>query len=153
MSKFAVPLWIIFALFLGACASESEDSRPEICDEVEGTCLLLQFDGENCNYTGPAELDHGPITLIYLNDSENNAFVNLLRHTGDETIQDAIDHIGDEPSRSYAPSWSQDVPGVFSNVSPGTYTFEVDLEPGIHHMICANVNPLGVYFGGGFEAK
>jgi len=36
--------------------------------------------------------------------------VNLVRHIGDETIQDVIDIIGEEPSKAHAPSWTVDIP-------------------------------------------
>ena len=140
MGKYAILTWVLLAVLLGACGSDSEP-----------TALQLEFDGENCVYSGPAEVEQGPITFTYLNNSENWAYVNLLRHTGDQTIQDAIDHIGEEPSQQRTPGWSDEYEGLASSVAPGTYTWEGDLLPGTHHMICANRNPLGVYFGGGFE--
>jgi len=128
--------------------------EPLSCQTVEGVCLELTFDGENCVYKGPSEIEAGPITFIYLNESEKSAYVNMLQHTGDKTIQDAIDYIGEEPSTKHHPDWTLEIPGFFRSVSAGnSYTWEGELEPGIHHMICANVTPLGVYFGGGFTVE
>jgi hypothetical protein len=123
--------------------------EPLTCEEVEGICLELSWDGESCTYEGPAELRTGPVTLLFHNGSEGTAAVNLLRHLGDQSIQDAIDYIGEEPTTKPYPSWSREV-GTWTNVAPGaTYTWEGMLEPGVHHMVCASLQ-LGAWFGGGF---
>ena len=57
--------------------------KPASCEEVEGICLWLSFDGESCTYEGPTALKAGPVTLIFINESEDGAGVDLVRHTGD----------------------------------------------------------------------
>lgn len=80
--------------------------------------------------------------------------MNLVRHTGDETIQDVIDIIGEEPSKAHAPSWTVDIQGVWKWVSAGeSHTWEGVLEPGIHHMVCARFTPYGVWFGTGLTVE
>ena len=37
------------------------------CQEVEGACLELSFDGEICAYKGPTEIKSGAVTLLFLN--------------------------------------------------------------------------------------
>lgn len=127
------------------------------CEEVEKNCLELSFDGKRCTYEGPTSLKAGPVTLLFLNESEGRAAVGLVRHTGDETIQDMIDYIGEEPSTGSSPSWAQWVP-TWSPVDSGErYTWEGILEPGIHTMVCGIPWPgLGqhtVWFGGGFKVE
>ncbi len=128
--------------------------KPTSCEKVEGICLWLSFDGESCTYEGPTEFKKGGVTLLVINESAAGASVNLVRHTGDETIQDAIDHIGEEPSSKHHPSWTIEIPGVWKRVPPGeSYTWEGILEPGIHTMVCARLNPFGVWFGTGLTVK
>jgi hypothetical protein len=76
--------------------------------------------------------------------------VNLMRHTGDRTIQDMIDYLGPEPSSAHAPSWVRSLGTWDWAVFPGeTVVWEGDLEPGTHTVICAIVSPFGVWFGTG----
>ena len=122
------------------------------------TTLQLTFDGESCTYEGPTTLKAGPVTLIFNNNqSERGAAVNLVRHTGDETIQDMIDTIGEEPSTGYVPSWVEEL-GTWERVAPGeSYTWEGVLEPGIHTMGCAKLTTglpgWEVWFGGGLTVE
>jgi hypothetical protein len=181
MGKIVVILCVVFVAFLASCADESgtvevtvevtatpllptstpipptATSVPTPCDEVDGTCLYLYFDGENCVYEGPSEIKSGPVTFIYFNDkdeSEGSSYVNMVRHTGDKTIQDMIDYIGEEPDTKHHPGWSIEIAGVFRSVRFGeSHTWEGVLEPGVHTMICADVSPLGVYYGGGFTVE
>ena len=136
----------VVVLILGACAAGDEG--------VEAGLLRLTFDGESCTYEGPTTHTAGPAVLVFLNESEGRAAVNLVRHTGDETIQDAIDYIGEEPTTRNAPSWTTDVRGVWRPVPAGeSFRWEGDLEPGIHVMVCARWSPLGVWFGTGLTVE
>jgi hypothetical protein len=123
---------------------------------VEGNCLELSFDGEKCTYMGPSTLKSGHVTLLFLNDSEIIATVGLVRHTGDETIQDMIDYIGEEPSTGISPSWVKLIP-TWSPVHAGErYTWEGILEPGIHTMVCGISGGYvqhTIWFGGGFKVE
>jgi hypothetical protein len=78
--------------------------------------------------------------------------VNLMRHKGDETVQDMVDHLGPDPSAKHQPSWvSNPQPAPWDNpVFPGqTVNWEGNLEPGTYTMICAQLYPFGVWFGTG----
>jgi len=114
--------------------------------------LCLTFDGESCTYEGSTTLKAGPAVLVFFNDSEELAAVNFVRHTGDETIQDAIDHIGEEPSSKHHPSWSTEL-GTWKPLEGGkSLRWEGDLVPGIHHMVCASFKQ-GVWFGTGLTVE
>ena len=116
---------------------------------MEGLCFELTFDGKSCNYKGPTEAKKGPITLIFINKSDVLSAVNLVRHTGDETIQDMVDYIGEEPDTKHHPNWTQEV-GAWGTVPAGeNHVWEGVLEEGIHSMVCASLEPLGVWFGAG----
>lgn len=116
---------------------------------VSGGEMHLTFDGESCTFEGPTYLKAGPATLHFHNDSEIMAAVNLMRHKGDETIQDAIEYIGEEPFTGHAASWTEDL-GTWQAILAGErLTWEGELEPGIHHMVCAGIQPYGVWFGTG----
>jgi hypothetical protein len=118
----------------------------------EATELRLTFDGETCTYEGPTEPQPGPVELIYVNDSEGEAWVALNRHNGDETIQDAIDHFGPSPSPTPCPYWKTDV--ARSSAAPGdTYRWEGDLQAATHHLVCYRNPPLEVWFGTGLTVE
>ena len=150
MKKFvAIISLLFFALLMTACGSGDE--------AVSDGELLLTFDGDSCTYEGPTLLKAGPVTLVFFNESEGGAGVYLVRHTGEETIQDAIDYIGEEPSsQSYhlvhgdAPTWVSPVQNLWRPVSSGeSNTWEGDLEQGIYHMVCERSAPPATWFGTG----
>ena len=124
-------------------------------EETRGEARLLQltFDGENCTYEGPTALTPGPVELIFRNESKELACVNFVRHTGDETIQDAIDYIGEEPCTVHRPGWVVTL-GTERFVSTGkSARWKGNLIPGIYHMVCLHVSPLRVWFGTGLTVE
>jgi hypothetical protein len=136
---------ILAALLLTACASGDDD--------IEDGVLHLTFDGESCTYRGSTTLKAGPVTLLFFNESEGRGAVDLVRHAGDETIQDALDYFGEEPSTSLRPTWARGL-GTFRDIPAGeSYTWEGVLEPGIHHMVCVRWTPYGVWFGTGLMVE
>lgn len=130
--------------FLFVLAGCGDDGDAEVRD------MRLVFDGESCVYEGGDSLSAGSITLEFVNQSDGVAAMNFVRHTGDETIEDVRAYIGDEPSSTTAPSWSREVPGVWSPIPAGeTQLWEGEVEPALHHMVCGSLNPLGIWFGSG----
>jgi hypothetical protein len=138
----------------GTPVPPSKTPAPASCDEIDGTCLELTFNGESCIYEGPTEIKGGHVTLIFLNESEGGAAANMVRHTGDQTIQDMKDTFVDEPITGHSPSWAVDIQGVWRGIPAGErYVWEGDLQLGIHTLICARMTPPGVWFGGGFTVE
>ncbi len=132
---------LMFLLVLAGCG---DDGDAEVRD------MRLVFDGDSCVYEGGDSLSAGPVTLEFVNQSDGIAAMNLAWHTGDETIEDVRAHIGDEPSSRHVPAWSREVPGVWSPIRAGeTQLWEGEVEPALHHMVCARLSPLGVWFGSG----
>lgn len=148
---------------LGTTATVPEPARTEFATTTtkglaEAVSLNLRFDGENCTYDGPNELKAGPVTLDFHNEIEATdievwASANLLRHVGNETIQDMIDYIGPEPTTKHHPSWSQEILGVWHSTPTGeSFHWEGELEPGVHTMVCARLNLIpGAWFGSGLN--
>jgi hypothetical protein len=121
---------------------------PRSCEEVEGTCLELTFDGENCAYKGPEEIKAGHVTFLFRTESELPACGNLVRHLGDATAQDMIDFLGEEDARNRWPSWALNF-GARGWAYPGKrHIWEGVLKPGIHTMHCLTDRPVGLWFGG-----
>lgn len=157
-------------LIAGACSSDDAESTTtmaaaapttsvaapaavaQAATEAVGTPLQLTFNGEHCVYEGPVEVVAGPVELFYVNESDEVAWVTFNRHTGDETIQDAVAHFGDSPSSTPCPSWKRDV--IRTSVQPGdTCHWEGDLEPATYHMVCYRNPPLSVWFGTGLTVN
>jgi len=127
--------------------------NPTSCQEVEGTCLGLSFDGEACTYREPTDLNAGLVTFLFLNKSEGGAAAGMVRHKGDKNIQDAKDTFVEEPSTGHAPAWTIRLIN-YKGVPPAeSYLWEGILEPGIHTMVCAKFMPQCVWFGGGFKVE
>ena len=79
-----------------------------------------------------------------------------MRHKGDETAQDMIDHFGPEPSTKHQPNWASNPKPSTRDypVFPGqTVTWEGDLEPGTYTMVCALFGPFRVWFGSGLTIE
>ena len=139
---------VLVMLFLVGCGASLTDEGNE--DRI----LKLTFDGERCTYEGPTNIKAGPVTLIFLNESDGWAATNMIRLLGDKTLQDVIYYNGEEPSTKHAPSWSVDIPGVWREIGAGeSHIWEGALEPGIHALVCARTlpwpEPLGVWLGTG----
>ena len=131
----------------------TDTPEPPSCEKVEGICLELTFDGESCTYEDPTALKAGPVTLLFLNESDDHAAVNLMIHTGDETIQDMIDDIEEVPFKPQGALWAREL-GTYRDVRPGeSQTWEGILEPGIHTMVCVRLMPLTVWFGTGLTVE
>lgn len=138
----------LLLVFLTSCQIFSRESTS--CEDLEGNCLELYFDGENCTFKGPTEIKSGHFTLLFYNQlEEGEATVNFLQHTGDETIQDAIEFIGEEPTRKHHPRWTVEL-DTWNPIPAGEIAlWEGDLDPGTYHMVCVNLDPVGGWFGTG----
>jgi len=103
-------------------------------------------------YKGPATQEEGPVTLLFINNGDWLARVNLMRHQGEESIQDMIDYLGEEPSTKHTPTWAAAL-GPWVPVGSGErHTSEEILKSGIHTMVCAD-NRYGWWLGGGFNVE
>ena len=122
-------------------------------DAVDPVPLSLTLNGESCTYEGATELTPGPVELVFLNESEGSAAVNMVSIDQDYTIQDVIDDLGPEPSTGHHPSWTREL-GTWRSTAPGeSHLWEGDLEMGLYAMVCARPSPLGVWFGTGLTVE
>lgn len=122
-------------------------------DGVEPVPLRLTFNGESCIYDGKTELTPGPVELVFLNESEEAAAVNLVSIDEGYTIQDVIDDLGPEPSTGHHPPWTHEL-GTWGSTAPGeSHRWEGVLEADLYAMVCARLTPLGVWFGTGLTVE
>lgn len=156
---------LFFALLTSCATAAPEPTATDIpptvtpittsCEEVEGICLELSFDGESCTYEGPTDLKPGPVTIIFHNESDDWAGANLMRLLGDKTLEDLVYYHGleDEPGTHHASKeWTITSPGIWKEIEPGeSHFWEGDLETGIHAWLCVSTpawpEPLGVWLG------
>ena len=127
----------------------TDTPEPPSCEKVEGNCLWLSFDGESCIYEGPTALKAGPITLLFLNESETTAYAGLVKLTGDKTIQDLIEYNGEEPSTKHAPFWTQTIFAYQVVPEGGSNIWKGLLEVGTYGMVCIRVTPHGAWVATG----
>ena len=122
------------------------------CEDIEGNCLELTFDGENCAYEGPPELKAGPVTLIFRNEGELPAKRHLNRLRGNATAKDFSDWIREDPTRDDWPTWAENLDKDFA--WPGhSNIWEGDLQPGVHTMDCGTDKPRDLWYGGTFTIE
>ena len=140
-----ISLLVVPALLLTTCGGSDEGA--------EDGPLRLTFDGESCTYEGPTEITAGPVTLIFLNESEETAAVNFLMLLEGKTIEDVIEYHGEEPTSKHAPSWTREL-GTWRAVRASESQHWVgDLEPASYVMVCARISPLGVWLGTGLTVE
>ena len=123
------------------------------CGGDDDRVMRLEFDGSSCNYDGPSELTPGPIELEFLNEGDGKGSVAFVRHTGDHSIQDMIDYMGDQPSTLHAPGWAVHL-GTWEPVSSGhTYHWDGNLVEGVYTVVCGDRTPFHMWFGGGLTVS
>jgi len=154
--------YIILAIVAG-CATATPETpatpvlptrtpAPASCEELEGTCLNLTFDGEGCIYEGPTEVASGPVSLLFHNMSDEFAAVNLLMLLDGKTIEDVIEYSGEEPTTKHHPPWSREL-GTYKATAAGRNRhWKGELEPGEYFMVCAGFSS-GVWLGTGLTVK
>ena len=138
---------IVVVLFAIGCGSGDDTNGTGTADS--GNKMHLTFDGGSCVYEGATELAAGPTTLTFINASEEFAFFEIGSIPGDETAQDLIDNIGEEPSSKYHPDWTEEVAYKFIR-SGETFVWEGELEPAIHNVVCGMSRPNRVWLGSVF---
>jgi hypothetical protein len=141
---------IIALLALVSCSGSQSEENP--CDSQGGKCIFVSFDGTNCEVTGPTDNHVGKYTVIFSNQSEGEARVEVVWITDDnKTIQDLEEDIRDRPKeyRTWvigAGFWDQ-------TVDPGeTVTMTATTRPqlaGDYGVVCDRI-PHYVVFGSGF---
>jgi hypothetical protein len=119
---------------------------------VEGNCLEITFDGGGCTLAVPTSLAAGMTTVIFSNESAEDAAVDLGKPTGGKTIQDLIDDAQQRPT-GYAPDWLL-LWGMWETVQPGeVYARRGVLRSGDYGVVCGRVDPHRVWFGGGLTVE
>lgn len=137
----ALALGVVTMLALSACGGDG--------GTTDDGSLHLAFDGDNCTYDGPTDLVPGPVELVFHNDSDDWAAVNMVVLDEGYTIQDVIDDLGPEPSTGHHPPWTHEL-GTWQPIQDGErHVWTGDLEEGLYAMVCARTAPLGVWFGTG----
>jgi hypothetical protein len=128
---------------------------PELtsCDDVDGNCLRITFDGVSCNSEGPEEIETGPFSLLFLNESEETTLVVLFRHLGGESIHDIIDYLGEDPSTELRPDWARVVNNVSGVPAGNTLNWEGSLIEDIYTVFCRTHDPHLLYFGTGLTVE
>lgn len=146
------------AFALAACGSGGDSSdSPGTTDSpaasavrTEAVSMVLTFDGTSCTYDGETEFTAGPVELDFYNEGKQGRAAGFLAKIDEGyTIQDAIDHLGPEPSSETKPDWQRDL-GAGEMTMPGdTHHWEGSLEEGLYFMVCYRGAPVGVWAGTG----
>lgn len=134
-----------------------EDVAPVADAQGEGhrtdlVTVRLTWDGRDCAYEGPTALEPGPVELVFSNDDDETAWVAFNRHTGDQSIQDAVDHFGEAPSSTPCPSWKTDMARASARPND-QYVWDGELDAATYHMVCYQMAPLRVWFGAGLTVN
>ena len=86
-----------------------------------------------------------------LNESEIEVVAQLMKLDEGKTLQEMLDHFEGEPSTAHKPDWMRAL-GTANwrrPVQPGeSFTWEGDLKPGIHFVLCVETPPYYREWGG-----
>jgi hypothetical protein len=139
MRPFSLRRLILFTavvLLLPSCSDTADDSADTTLapttttttapatdtDAIDPVPLRLTFDGESCTYEGMTEFTPGPVELVFLNESEEPAAVNMVSIDEGYTLQDNIETFGpDEPSTGHHPWWTREL-GTGQSTPPARAT-------------------------------
>lgn len=121
---------------------------PTPCDDIDGACMFLRFDGETCAYVGPKELQPGPTTIVYHNDGPSSSLGSLVLLTDGRTMEDVIAFQGWGPYSGRGPRWQEPVAG-WNTRAGESFTWEGVIEEGEYYLACIRIVPDGVWVGGG----
>jgi len=146
--KVKICLFILILTLIVGCTSLPT------CDDIEGTCLELTFDGENCTYEGPTELNTGTVKILFRNKSESTASAILAFYREGKTVQDMIDYNGPEPTTKDAPSWAKILAGFERIYAGESETLERNLKDiGTYTLLCWRKYPHAVWLGTGLNVE
>jgi hypothetical protein len=136
-------------------AAPTTTTTTTVTDAVDPVPLRLTFDGESCTYEGTTELTPGPVELVFFNESEEPAAVNMVSIDEGYTLQDNLDTFGPEPSTGHHPWWTREL-GTWQSTAPGeSHHWEGDLEAGLYAMACASlvIPQVLVWYGAGLTVE
>jgi hypothetical protein len=68
--------------------------EPRSCEDVDGNCIDVSFDGEECTYSGPEFVQPGPVMFVYHNQSGGVTGMVLGRLEEGKTWDDVLDGLG-----------------------------------------------------------
>ena len=130
----------------------TEVPKPSSCEEVDGNCLVVTFDGENCAFSGDLVYTSGPMTFIFINELDNLAMLAIGKHDGGETLQDTAEFLGPEPGYKGWPSWVEYYQWVDASANKSDI-WQDDLTPGVYPLACRHENSQKTWFGDGFTVE
>jgi hypothetical protein len=123
--------------------------EPTSCKDVDGSCIEVWFDAQECSHTGPEFAQPGPVTFIFRNQSSESAVLLLAKLDEDKTWNDVLDYLGPPGSKvSEGPSWATMLDGSYAKPDESIMlhaTFDI----GTYYWIC-HINsppPVSVWAG------
>jgi hypothetical protein len=99
---------------------------------------VVTFDGQTCEYDGPATIAEGNVVLELRNLTDRSADLIPLRLDADKTWQDVLDHFGEPGSILHKPDWLHESRSRSIPESPGALDFT--FQPGLHGIFCTQLN-------------
>ena len=121
------------------------------CSDTTETCLQVEFDGDDCVYDGPADLDAGEVVIILKNDSSILAVFDILRHVTNATVEEMADFIGPGVYMGAPPTWARSQYALTKPVEAhASLSWERELTPGTHSVLYVGRYHQSLFFCGGF---
>lgn len=123
--RFLLFIMFLFVVLAGTSCSSTEKG-------------IVTYDGESCIYEGPTDLQPGPYSLQFNNESDGLAAVGLVILTRGYTIQDMIDFMDENPNAD-RPYWAKGL-GTYKFIEAGEdYSWDLELETGEHTLVCTKI--------------
>ena len=130
-----------------ATITNTPTPRPSLCEGVEGDCLEIRYEKDNCTHVGPEIVPAGQITLVFSNYANSAVGIDLEKLDEGKTWQAMSNYMRPLPFMGSQPDWSSDV--IMVSVPPGDSTKrQEELTLGIYISVCGQSGRPGVWLGG-----
>lgn len=136
----AVGVGLALALLGGACSDDDSDDGASGTSTVEEVATpQLTFDGTDCTYAGPAEVNAGAVVVELVNMSDEGATIGMWEIDAGYTTDDLAEYLGDPANLAggAGPEWVLSERTGFPRAGDGeTIAWEGDLESGEYVLTC-----------------
>jgi hypothetical protein len=124
-----------------------------LCEGIEGNCLVVMFEDENCKHVGPEFVPAGQFTVIFSNHTDRTSSMDFEKLDEGKTWDDMNHYMSPLPFHGDQPDWSTDWINI-GGLSPGkNMSWQQELNSGTYISICWQVGTHDKWLGGGLVVE
>ena len=119
-------LAVVALVAVAACGSDGDESSTDTTVTTADSAVIAadvtaRFDGDQCTIEGPAELDPGQHTFLFINEADRSAEMWLQQLVDGVTFDDAVEYMEEQGGRGVYPTkpeWMVWVPQFAPETQP-----------------------------------